>query len=151
MTGRLELPGDCREGQSWAGGPSPCCSVARTGDLLQLMCSQGLCSPADIIISTTAALRSKYKRATILQLHQWHGKVRETVKKQETNKHKKVPTSEEKRQIKVKGKSLNSYFSKNKILSSKGIESRVSKRYLYTRVHRALFAIAKRSRNPSVH
>lgn len=120
--------------------------LSSAADVLQ----RTLRNSADIIVSITAALRSKYKRATLLQLHQWHGKAQVTVKEQESNKHKKVDFRR-KRQVKVKGRSFNSYFSKNKILSSKGIESRVSKRYLYPHVHRALFAIAKRSRNPSVH
>lgn len=41
----------------------------------------------------------------------------------ESNKYKIVPTSEEKGEIKVKGASCNSYFSKDKILSSKELKA----------------------------
>lgn len=85
---RLELPGDQRSGRRRSStdgsgravlrAPSrhPSASAARTEHLLQLTSSQGtLHSPADaIIVSLAAALRSKHKRALILQLHQWRGK-----------------------------------------------------------------------------
>lgn len=46
--------------------------VSSAADVLQ----RTLRSSADIVVSITAALRSKYKKATILQLHQWHGRQR---------------------------------------------------------------------------
>lgn len=127
-------------GKAVLGAPSLCWSGAKKGYLPQLTFSQGtLHYSAGIIVSIAAALRRKYKRATWRQLHQWHqwhGKVRVTEgqRKRNLTNIKGYQLQKEKDRSEEKVKALRVIFSKDKILSSKGIESRVWKRYLYLMV-----------------
>lgn len=136
-----EMEGESQAGAPWhqGSGRTDGWGKAVLSSLPLLVCRQGLPVPsaADIFPGNCTVLIASLFRLLLpwevnikglpccncVSVSGIEGERQGRGKGQESNKYKKLPTSEEKGEIKVKGESCNSYFAKDKILSSKELKA----------------------------